>query len=301
MQSYRWFYQASFTAFTLILISGSLAIVHLFNANNIPRLPPAVIRAAWPTVAPDKFAFEAAVFKKTASASDVVPQGSMAKRFRLAGTFFAVGINQHSRKAILDDLQKKEQLLVTEGDLIDRAQGGVDNETRVQSIMSDRIILRRGAIEEAIMLCFAGNLQPGGQQGASAGASDGKLPSEIQNRFGKKVGDKRWVMARAELLSYYKEVLNDTDRLARIYDSLKPVYEGRNIAGYTLVIEGEGDMFTAFGLQQGDIIRQVNSLPMTSQARAEYFISEFVKNRANGFVLDVERSGRKEKLIYMVR
>lgn len=290
LQSYRWFYQASFIAFTVILVAGSLAIVHLLNSNNITRFPPTAITAVWPKNDPDAFAFEPAVFKKTTSDSVVVSRGSAAKRFRLAGTFFAIGINQHSRKAILDDLQKKEQLLVTEGDLI-------DNEARVQSIMSDRVILRRGDVDEEIMLCFAGNLQ----SGSHSSASDGKLPAEIQNRFGKRVGDKRWVMTRTELLNYYKEVLNNTDRLAKIYDSLKPVYEGQNIAGYTLVIEGEGDMFTAFGLQPGDIIRQVNSMPMTSQTRAEYFISEFVKNRVNGFVLDIERSGRKEKLIYMVR
>lgn len=286
--SYYWFYQAGFVGFAAILASGSLAIVHLFKANNISRFQPAAVTAAWPKDDPEAFAFEAAVFKKTISDSDPVPQENASKRFRLAGTFFAVGMNQQSRKAILDDLQKKEQLLVTEGDLL-------ENEARVQSIMSDRVILRKGAVDEEIMLCFAGNPQSGAQPAA------GKPLSEVQNRFGKRVGDKRWVVTRSELLSYYKEVLNDTDRLAKIYDSLKPVYEGRNIAGYTLIVEGEGDMFSAFGLQPGDIIRQVNSMPMTSQSRAEYFINEFVKNRVNGFVLDVERSGRKEKLIYMVR
>ena len=296
LQPYRWFYQAGLTAFIATIVAGGGAIVHLFNANHITRSPPAVVTATWPKADPVAFSFDAAVFKKTAPDSDVVSQGSLAKRFRLAGTFFAVGANQQSRKAILDDLQKKEQLLVTEGDLIDHAQDGIDNEIRIQSIMSDRIILRRGARDEEIMLCFSGSGQP-----AYAGAANGKLPSEIQNRFGKRVGDKRWVLTRSELLNYYREVLNDTDRLAKVYDSLKPVYEGRNIAGYTLMIEGEGEMFAAFGLQQGDVIRQVNSMPMTSQTRAEYFINEFVKNRVNGFVLDIERSGRKEKLIYMVR
>lgn len=294
MQSYRWFYQAGFTTFTVILVSGSWAIVHLFNPDNIARFPPVAIKAVWPEDAPDAFVFEAAVFKKIIPDSDAVPQGSAAKRFRLAGTFFAVGLNQQSRKAILDDLQKKEQMLVAEGDLI-------DNEARVFSIMSDRIILRRGAIDEQIMLCFAGNSQSNSQSAAYSAAAGGKMPADMQNRFGKRVGDKRWVLIRSELMGYYKEVLNNTDRLAKVYDSLKPVYQGNNIAGYTLMVEGEGEMFTALGLQQGDVIRQVNSMPMTSQTRAEYFISEFVKNRVNGFVLDIERSGRKEKLIYMIR
>jgi len=282
------------------VLAGAGTIVHLVQSNNMRQYSPVPIKATWPTIAPDKFDFDASVFKKTSSdASAMMPQGSAAKRFRLAGTFFAVGLNQQSRKAILDDLQKKEQILVAEGDLIDHVPQGVpDNETRVVSIMSDRIIVRRGAIDEQIMLCFAGNSQSNAQQAAySAAVAEGN----IQNRFGKRVGDKRWVLTRSELMNYYKEVLNNTDRLAKIYDSLKPVYHENKIAGYTLQVEGEGDMFTALGLQQGDVIRQVNSMPMTSQTRAEYFIGEFVKNRVNGFVLDIERSGRKEKLIYMVR
>jgi type II secretory pathway component PulC len=254
----------------------------------------------WPQNDPDAFAFDPAVFKKIMSDSDALPQGSLAKRFRLAGTFFAIGINQQSRKAILDDLQKKEQLLVTEGDLVEQASGAAGNETRVRSIMADRIILRTGAVDEEIMLCFTGS-RSNLQQTAYSVAQGGKSPADIQNRFGKRVGEKRWVLKRSELLNYYGEVFNNTDRLAKIYDSLKPVYQGNNIAGYTLIIEGEGEMFNALGLQQGDTIREVNSMPMTSQARAEYFLNEFVKNRVNGFVLDIERGGRKEKLIYMIR
>jgi len=302
MQSYhQWIYRISLTSIAATIFLGAGTLVHLFQSNNIRNYSPVSIKATWPKFAPDKFTFDASVFKKTSSDSSTIPQGSAAKRFRLAGTFFAVGLNQQARKAILDDLQKKEQLLVSEGDLIDRAQGVTDNETRVFSIMSDRIILRRGAIDEQIMLCFAGNSQSNSQLAAYSAGMGGKSLADMQNRFGKRVGDKRWVLTRSELMSYYKEVLNNTDRLAKVYDSLKPVYQGNNIAGYTLIVEGEGDMFAALGLQQGDVIRQVNSMPMTSQTRAEYFIGEFVKNRVNGFVLDIERSGRKEKLIYMIR
>jgi hypothetical protein len=40
---------------------------------------------------------------------------------------------------------------------------------------------------------------------------------------------------------------------------------------------------------------------MTNRRRAEYFIKEFVKDRANAFVLDIERGGKPHKLIYQVR
>ena len=42
-------------------------------------------------------------------------------------------------------------------------------------------------------------------------------------------------------------------------------------------------------------------MPMISQSRAEYFINEFVKNRVNGFVIDIEREAKPEKMIYLIR
>lgn len=292
-QSYRWFFRASAASLAITAVLGVLAINSLWQRNFIPPLPAGSLVPAWPAIDRNACVIDGAVFRKSASDSGAIIQKSPVRRFRLAGTFFAVGVNQQSRKAILDDLLKKEQLLVAEGDL-------VENDARVQAIMSDRVILRRGAADEQILLCFAPS-QAGTQQVAYGASTAGKGQLDAQNRFGKRVGDKHWVLSRSAIMDYYSEVLNNTDRLAKIYDSLKPVYEGQKIAGYTLVVEGESEMFAAFGLQPGDIIRQVNSWPMTSQSKAEYFIGEFVKNRVNAFVLDIERTGRKEKLIYMVR
>jgi type II secretory pathway component PulC len=293
--SYLWIFRTSLLSLAITLFLGAGALVHLFRSNSRQYVPSTSLKATWPDVPKETFDFDGLVFKKSNLGSSLPPKGSVARRFRLAGTFFAVGLNQHSRKAILDDLQKKEQMLVSEGDLI-------DSESVIHAIRSDRVILRRGSMEEEILLCFTANPGTNGQQGAYSSASTADKSSiGLENRFGKRVGDKRWVLTRAALMDYYKEVLNNTDRLAKVYDSLKPVYQGNNIAGYTLIVEGEGDMFNAFGLQQGDVIRQVNSMPMTSQTKAEYFIAEFVKNRVNGFVIDIERSGKKEKLIYMIR
>jgi len=87
-----------------------------------------------------------------------------------------------------------------------------------------------------------------------------------------------------------------------LFDSLKPVYEeAGGIEGYRVGIEGEGGFFEAAGLVEGDVVRRVNSMRMTNRRRAEYFIGEFVADRANVFVLDIERGNEKKKLIYQVR
>ena len=251
------------------------------------------VTLAWPAPPLDAdVLLDGAVFKKRVSEQPAVNLGPLARRFRLAGTFFAIGGNQQSRKAIIDDLQRKEQQLVAEGDLLDQS-------VSVVSIFPERIIVRAGGVDEELRLSFAKNRPlPGvtNQNDQMTAAA-----SEMLNRFGKRVGETRWVLKREELLKYYAELLNNTDRLAKVFDSLKPVYRADKIAGYTLIVEGESDMFSAFGLKQSDVIRTVNKMPMISQSRAEYFIREFVNNRANGFVLGIEREGKPQQLIYLVR
>ena len=88
----------------------------------------------------------------------------------------------------------------------------------------------------------------------------------------------------------------------KLFDSLAPLYnDAGNITGYTLDVQGEAEFFDAVVMKPGDVVRKVNSMPMTSRRRAEFFIREFVNDRANVIVLDIERGGKEQKLIYQVR
>jgi type II secretory pathway component PulC len=233
--------------------------------------------------------------------ADVPPasSGPLASRFRLAGTFFAFGDNTETSnsycRAILDDLEKKEQYLVSEKDDL----GGV----KVARILRDRVVLLGPSGEEELWLSFTGgrpvgNALPSAKPAAS-GASE--LPALEENRFGKRVGEGRWVLSRDALMNYYREVMEDPERVASLYVSMKPDYKEGAIAGYLVDPEGEQDFFKATGLQSGDIVRKVNSMNMVSQKRAEYFIGEFAKNRVSALVIDIEREGQSKKLIYMIR
>jgi hypothetical protein len=115
-----------------------------------------------------------------------------------------------------------------------------------------------------------------------------------ENRFGgRQVGENKWVFDRGPMLSYYSELMDNPDRLVKIFDSFKPDYgQDRKIAGYKVRIEGEPDFFQAVGLREGDVVRNVNSMRMTSRRRAEFFIREFIDNRVNSFNLEVERGGQ---------
>jgi len=289
-----------------VLVATALAVGVLFVYQNLqlPDLPKnqaqAIALPIWPQIDAQALRFDGYTFKKQASEQLAANLGPLARRFRLAGTFFAASSYQQSRKAIIDDIQKKTQCLVAEGD-------NLDQNIMVVTIFRDRVVLRdgnpdlAGSRDEQLWLSFAGGDKPTTSANRpETDVTQGQVDATLV-RFGKRTGERRWVLERSEVLRYYQELLNNPDRLAKVFESLKPVYQTGKIAGYTLDVEGEGEVFRAFGLKQGDVIRQVNSMPMISQSRAEYFINEFVKNRVNGFVIDIERNAKPEKMIYLVR
>ena len=228
--------------------------------------------------------------------------GISSSRFRLAGTFFEyvsdVSGTGDVRRAIIDDLRRGSQVIVREGDKIEET-------TTIIKIFRDRVVMRdAGGSDEQLWLTFSGFGGPSSKVAVGtndiAGTSD---KGENGDKFGgKQIGADRWLFSREKLLDYYKELRDDPERLVKVFDSLKPVYEAKGrIGGYRLGIEGEPEFFKASGLEEGDVVRSVNSMPMSNRHRAEYFIQEFVADRANAFVLEIQRQGQDVKLIYQVR
>lgn len=287
-----------------ILLAVALALVAWCGwiFRNLPVEPleePEATAPAWPAspVLPDE-AWR--VVKAGGQGPAATDGGPLAGRFRLAGTFFLYGESpraadgEEQRQAILDDLAKNQQHLVREGERLD--------EYEVVRVYTDRVTLRSGATEYELSLSFAGAGAPVATNAtAAAGSRAEDQPALETSRFGKRVGANRWVFSREELLRYYREVLDEPERIAALYLSLKPDYQENQIAGYKLDEEGEGEFFKAAGLQSGDVIRRVNSMRMVSQRRAEYFIGEFLKDRMSALVIDIEREGKPEKLIYLIR
>ena len=216
-------------------------------------------------------------------------------RFRLAGTFFTLGDGTNdARRAILDDTKTKQQSIVGMGEQVDG--------WTVTEVGAESALLVRGGERELLRLGFAGPKTAASVSVATnAVALDQGEKVLEESAFGKRVGDTRWVLSRAALLDYYQQLLDNPERVAALYVSLKPDYKGDEVAGYRLNQEGEQDFFKAMGLQEGDVVRRVNSMNMTSQTRAEYFIGEFVKDRLGAVVIDIERSGTPQKMIYLMR
>lgn len=231
------------------------------------------------------------------------PVASKNDRYRLAGTFFVMGNNETSpnterqRRAIIDDVSSNQQYMVSEGQTF--------QEYEILRIYQDRLIMRRDAVEVELTLSFQSSTRDLKTSTASdAQKSDVIMGQEVleSNRFGKRIGEKRWVIDKKAIVGYYQELLDQPERIAAVYMSMKPDFDDEGeVEGFTLQKEGEKEFFDAVGLLEGDTIRKVNSMRMTSQKRAEYFISEFMNERLGAVVLDIEREGKPEKLIYLFR
>lgn len=233
---------------------------------------------------------------KAARLEDSQPGG---ERFRLAGTFVAFPTSQQNpevRKAIIDDAAANIQVLVQEGDSL--------SSYRVDTIRSDSVVLtdQNGETLE-LTLSFA----------LSTVHSQAKKPSILKpktfedmpaletSRFGKRIGENRWVLQREKLMMYYQELLDEPARMAALFNSLPDYMEKGQLTGFEVKIEGEKELFDAMGLKEGDIIREVNSIRMTSPRRSEYLVKEFIQGRLNAVVFDIEREGGRQKLIELFR
>jgi type II secretory pathway component PulC len=234
--------------------------------------------------------------------------GALAERFRLAGTFsaFPGDVSAASRgrllRAIIDDIRAGKQHLVQEGERIDRVE--------IARIHADRVVLRGpDGEEESLFLTFRSGAVSTTRMADDAVAPVADTPLRFEDmpaittsRFGKQIGDNRWVFGAEALNEYYDEVIQDPERLAAILLAMQPDFDDDgDVAGYQLELLGEDILYEAAGMLEGDIVRAVNSMPMTSPARAQYFISEFLQGNISAIVLDVEREGVESKLIYLIR
>ncbi len=306
---YRFFRFARRTVVTLAVLAGcwfAYAYWQLPSVDPAAELaPPDEDAHDWPEPA----TFEAGSWSTIQRIEGTAPPrtGPLGQRFRLAGTFFAypgeeAPTHSGTRHAILDDVEQRRQHLLQEGDEVEAMQ--------VVSIYRDRIVLRgQAGEEEELWLSFSGTGAPEetrvetAEQEEDVPARFEDMPALDTSRFGKRIGDNRWVFQRDELLDYFDELQDDPERLTAIFMAMQPDYHETEdrITGFQLDMLGEDVLYEAAGFQNGDIVRKVNSMPMTSPARAEYFIREFLNERVSAVVFDIEREGEEQQLIHLIR
>ena len=278
-------------SFTAVLGAALIFVFLSARKANAPRPSPGANKPELAVLAAEKDSAAWSVFFRRKAPGQ---GGKVADSYRLAGTFFEFGAAKDTRRAILDDIASGRQHIVSEGQSLD--------DLLVLSISSDHILVRApSGSEEELWLSFRSG--SGGPDGSGAAATDVAGSSEKADEFGgKRVGEARWVFEREKLMTYYKNLMSEPERLVKVFDSLKPLYtDNGKIDGYELEVFGEEEFFASAGLQAGDVVRSVNSIEMTNRRRTEYLISEFINDRVNVVVMDIERDGKPSKFIYQIR
>ncbi|MBQ3811814.1 MAG: hypothetical protein II839_13470, partial [Kiritimatiellae bacterium] len=141
---------------------------------------------------------------------------------------------------------------------------------------------------------------------SAAAALAPKTREEAAARFGgRETFPGRWTYDRGKVLDYYNELMSEPTlgRALGVFDSMEPVYvedlDGeRRIDGYRLQVQAEPELFLAAGLQEGDVVKSVNSMLMTNRRRAEDMIASFATGQGTMFVLEIERDGKVFKQLY---
>lgn len=225
-------------------------------------------------------------------------EGEWAERYRLAGVFRTLGGEDDGEGeyfAILDERSGGKQHLLGRGESL----GG---EVWVKEVGVEHVVLTDGRREEALFIA-AGAAKSA--DGAGGGADESWAEegwTVTTNRFGTRTGETRWSVRREAVLEYAQELMDNPERMVGLFNALEPDWgKDESIEGYRVNPErGEAEFFQEVGLEAGDVVRRVNSMHMTSQRRAEHFIREFMVGNLGAVVLDIERNGKAEKLIYLV-
>jgi len=290
------------TAALALLVLALLLALHLVHALRSARTLTEPSGGRHTVAVPTAFSWPAIessrwnLFRSGAPVAPPPSTGSLSSRYRLAGVFVMLSssgrVGGENRCAILDDLQSKQQILATEEEQI--------GPVRVVRVENDHVVLSGGSGEETIYLA-AGTIGDSGKRPVASALN--KPPILESNRFGNRIGETRWEFSRAAVLEYYQEMMDDPERLVSLFMAMEPDRnEAGKVAGYRVNMDvGEKEFYTQMGFQQGDVVRKVNSMRMTSQRRAEYFIGEFVQSRLGAVVIDIEREGQSKKLIYLIK
>lgn len=220
--------------------------------------------------------------------------------FRFAGTFNIYNPSAPdqilSRRAVVSYRPDDKQYIVSQGDTVGGAEVmRIGDKELVLSIDDSELILQLGGGTPA-------QAQSGDFTGTPQTDAGTSTALATVTRFGKQTAAGTWQMDREALLAYYEELLNEPDRLLQVFDSMAPVYmEDGSINGYRLEPVGEMKFFEDVGLQEGDRVKAVNTLEMTNRRRAEFFIRQVVANDLNTVVLDIERNGSEERVVYEIK
>lgn len=228
-----------------------------------------------------------------------------AQALTLSGTIQLQGVSREEGgtefMALVDDGETGRQHLVSVGDVLGPFRvTQISWETLVVSVEDRHWALEMTGTARA----WAGRPGEDRNGGAERLLTWDELPALETTRFGKRVAENQWVIQREAVQAYVRELIENPARAISLYSSFEaaPPETEDGLAGFRLQKRGEHDFFRAMGLTDGMVIRAVNSMEMSSQARAEFMVRAFMRGDLGAVVLDVDQpDGDSGKKIFVIR
>lgn len=201
---------------------------------------------------------------------EVLPQTPL--RLKLKGTVVGKGLTSF---CIIQDLTARTEEIYRIGDIIEPPHPD-EIGAKIVEIQRGRVILSRYGIKETLIA----------YEDKTLSARPSALPA-VQSSAN------RWQVSKSDLAS----MIRDPGKILRDV-MVNPYFEGGRMAGFRVSQIEKGSLVDRLGVQDGDIIKQVDGQPMNSIEKA----IQVYKGARNKRVIsvDVERDGQMTTLTYEI-
>ena len=287
-------------AFGAALLVSAAALVRIVVASraSIPVDPPPEIPIQSPSgvgegrVAPlFRESFASLISPETIEPPPVVKktEPDVSERFRLVTVSLAA--DPTLSMAFIENRAAGTQKCYHAGDIVEEGVSVVE-------ILDAGVVIATSRGTFLLTFGSATSLRDG-NSAAVGPAAAGDAAATLQKFGGRRTGTNEWHFSRAAVMDYYEELKSRPERLVAVFDTMAPIYNSeREIEGYKVDIQGEAEFFKAIGFNQGDIVREVNGIPMTNRRAAENLIRRYADDDLDFIVIKMERDGKPVQQVY---
>jgi len=199
---------------------------------------------------------------------------------RLRGTAVRDG---GSSFAFIEDKRARKEDLYRVGDMI-------LGEAKVIQIFEDRVVVLREGKKEILELF----VDEGEAKGSPRKTASSKRPPTVLGRGVRRLGSNRWTISREEMESAKANMsqLMTQVRIAPNFTEGKP-------DGFKLLSIKRGSLFDRLGLRNGDVVRQINGVPLDSPEKALEIYGQLESGQSVS--VTILRRGREQSFTYELK
>ncbi len=221
----------------------------------------------------------------------MVEQAEVSSDFRLSGTIYSP--QEDLRRAVFFFTQKREEKAFREGDFI-------DGNTRLLTIERNSAILLVGGKKVALKVMpeeqtasqkSVSTERPRPTRRIPSTAEEGPQNADLKIS---KIDDFTYAVDESSV-DYLTENINKVITQVRII----PYFESGEAAGFRFAAIRPGSVFSDLGFTSGDVIKQINGVPLTSPEKI-YTIFQNLKDEQS-IQVDILRRGQKKTMGYEIR